>query len=64
MIAIGIGHDLGLFEVLKDAEQPLSLKDIADKRSLKERYTILSRPCILDKPRIPFLYSKSWFARL
>lgn len=37
MLAIGIGHDMGLFEVLINAEQPLSLKDIADRKNLKER---------------------------
>ena len=37
MSAIGLGHDLGLFRVFYDNDQPLSLQDIATKLNLKER---------------------------
>ena len=37
MSAIGLGHDLGLFRVFYDSDQPLSLQYIATKLNLKER---------------------------
>lgn len=39
MLSIGIGHDLGLWKVLCEADNPMSLQEIADKTNLKERYT-------------------------
>lgn len=39
MASIAIGHDLGLFKVLCEAKEPMSLKDIAGQLDLKERYT-------------------------
>ena len=38
MSAIGLGHDLGLFRVFYDTDQPLSLLEIATKSNLKERF--------------------------
>ena len=38
MSAIGLGHDLGLFRVFYDTDQPLSLQEIATKTDLKERF--------------------------
>ena len=38
MTAIGLGHDLGLFRIFYDTDQPLSLQEIATKSNLKERF--------------------------
>ena len=38
ILSISIGHDLGLFKVFYDTDQPIGLQDIADKLHLKERY--------------------------
>ena len=37
MSAIGLGHDLGLFGVFYDTDQPQSLQKIAKTLDLKER---------------------------
>ena len=38
ILSISVGHDLGLFKVFYDTDQPVSLQNIADKLHLKERY--------------------------
>ena len=35
------GHELGIFDVLFNAEEPVSLQFIAETKNLKERYTTL-----------------------
>ena len=45
MSAIGLGHDLGLFRVFYDTDQPLSLSDIATKLNLKERFVCKQLMC-------------------
>lgn len=37
MLAIGLGHDLGLFKVMCEAQKPLSVAEVAESLNLKER---------------------------
>lgn len=38
-LSLMLGHNLGLFDVLCNTDQPLSLQEIAERTKLKERYT-------------------------
>ena len=38
MLSVAIGHDLGLFKVLCEAKEPISVEEVAGKLDLKERY--------------------------
>ena len=37
-LSLMVGHKLGLFDVLCETDQPMSVREIADKAKLKERY--------------------------
>ena len=36
-MAMGLGHNLGLFKLLLETENPMSMKEIAEKLDFKER---------------------------
>ena len=42
-VCLTFGHELGIFDVLFDATEPVSLQAIADRKNLKERYAFLAQ---------------------
>ena len=40
MFALALARDVGIIDALLEATQPLSVKEIAERKNLKDRYTV------------------------
>lgn len=42
MVSVSLGRELGFFELLCNAKEPMSVQEITEKLGLKERYEYIS----------------------